>query len=388
MAGKRYGVLLVTGGQTHQESYALAFAADPRAQLVALTDELQISARRRSLNEQLAKQLNIPYIPDLQEALKLREVQVVSVCAEPERRARIAIQCAEAGKHLYLDKSLCPRLEDADALVAAVQKAGVKSHMYTFMTQPWLQRLRQLVNSGALGEIRAIHADCFFAKGHPGSAQPARRKEEFPPERHQLVEAKRELDNVGVYPLAHIHWFTGRKYKRVWCCTANYFFREHQKHNIEDFGLVQGELEGGIRVTVAAGRYGWTTHPGTGTHRYIVVGSRGIYIADAWRPRLEVYSTETPWTPPAAHPDDPMAFWLSTMQITHARPKTTWWPLDPVAERDAAYFLDCLDAGRDSEISVHQAAHIAEVLVAAYQSAATGQSLDLPLPRKSSSNGN
>ncbi|GBD36519.1 Inositol 2-dehydrogenase/D-chiro-inositol 3-dehydrogenase [bacterium HR36] len=382
MAGKRYGILLITGGQTHQETYALAFARDKRAQLLALTDEPHLSSRRRTLNQQLAKQLNIPYIPDLRDALKMQEVQVVSICAEPERRGRIAIQCAEAGKHLYLDKSLCPRLEEADALVAAVRKAGVKSHMYTFLTQPWLQCLRQVVSSGMLGEIRAIHADCFFAKGHPGSARPTRRTEEFPPERHQLFEAKRELDNVGVYPLAHIHWLTGKKYVHVSAITANYFFREHQHHRIEDFGLVRAELEGGIQVTVAAGRYGWTTHPGFGTHRYIVVGRQGVYIADAWRPRLEVYTTEPPWTPPPAHPEDPMAFWQSTMQITHARPKGTWWPLNPMAEQDAAYFLDCLDAGRESEMSVREAAHIAEVLIAAYQSAATGQPISLPLPRK------
>lgn len=381
MSEKRYGVLLITGGQTHQETYALAFAADKRVRVVALTDESNISPRRRRLNEGLAKQLNIPYIPDLDEAIQAKDVHVVSICAEPERRGNIAVRCAHAGKHLYLDKSLCPRLEEADALVAAVNKNHVKSHMYTFMTQPWLQRLRDLMKNGVLGEILAIHADCFFAKGHPGTTQPVRRREEYPPQRHQLVEAKRELDNVGVYPLAHIHWLTGRKYRHVWARTANYFFQEHHKHNVEDFGLVRAELENGIKVTVAVGRYGWMTHPGAGTHRYIVIGTRGTYIADAWRPRFEVYTKETPWTPPAAHPEDPMAFWHSTMQITHARPKTTWWPVDRVMERDAAYFLDCLDANRESEMSVREAAHIAEVLLAAYKSAATGQTVTLPLPR-------
>jgi hypothetical protein len=84
-------------------------------------------------------------------------------------------------------------------------------------------------------------------------------------------------------------------------------------------------------------------------HRYIVIGTRRTYLADAWRPRIEVYTNEPPWTPPVAHPEDPMAFWQSTMEITHARPKTVWWPLAPLVERDVAYFLDCLDANRESE---------------------------------------
>ena len=36
----------------------------------------------------------------------------------------------------------------------------------------------------------------------------APRREEYPPARHQLVEAKRELDNVGVYPIALVRWLT------------------------------------------------------------------------------------------------------------------------------------------------------------------------------------
>src|SRR4051812_38934110 len=101
MSGPTYGVLLVTGAQTHQEDYAAAFAADRRCKLVAVTDEPDIDRRRRELNERLARELRIPYLPDLGEALKRNDVQIVSVCAPPERRGRIALRCAQAGKHLY-----------------------------------------------------------------------------------------------------------------------------------------------------------------------------------------------------------------------------------------------------------------------------------------------
>jgi hypothetical protein len=48
---------------------------------------------------------------------------------------------------------------------------------------------------------------------------------------------------------------------------------------------------------------------------------------------------------------------------------------------DAAYFLDSLDAGRESELSVAEAAHTAEVLLAAYRSASLHEVVRLPLPR-------
>jgi predicted dehydrogenase len=380
--GARYGILLVTGSHTHQENYAAAFAADRRCRIIAVTDEPSIDRRRRELNERLAKTLNVPYIPDLAKALARKDVQVVSICAPPERRGRIAVQCARAGKHLYLDKSLVPRLQEADTLTAAVAKAGVKSHMFSFITQPWARAAKSLLQNKRLGQLRSIHADAFFAKGRSGTARlGARRKEEYPPERHQLIEAKRELDNVGVYPITLIPWLTGRRFRSVFGITANYFFQEHQKHHVEDFGLLSCALDDGLTVTIAAGRCGWTSHPAAGVNRLVLSGSERTVVIDANRPRLEVFTDEAPWTPPSAHPQDPMGFWSSTLDELHTRSKRTWVPVDPAGPSDAAYFLDRLDANRDSEMNVAEAARATEVLLAGYRSAAIGEVVTLPLPR-------
>jgi predicted dehydrogenase len=382
MSTPKYGVLLVTGSHTHQENYAAAFAADKRCKLIALTDEPGIDKRRRELNERLAHALGVPYIDNLGTALERKDVQVVSICAPPERRGRIAVRCAQAGKHLYLDKSLVPKLAEADALVAAVKKAGVKSHMFSFVSQPWARDAKKLLDSGKLGKLLAIHADTFFAKGRTGTARlGSPRKEEYPPERHQLVEAKREFDNVGVYPIVMVRWLTGRKFRTVHGVTANYFFQEHQKHNVEDFGLVSATLEDGLPVTIAAGRFGWTTHPAAGVNRLVLIGSERSAVIDANRPRLEVSTDEPPWTPPNVNPEDPMGFWSSTQDAVHVQPKRAWVPVTPAGPSDASYFINRLEEGRDSEVNAIEAAHSAEVLLAAYRSAATGEVVTLPLPR-------
>lgn len=378
----KYGVLLVTGGHTHQENYAEAFAADKRCKLIALTDEADVDKRRRELNEQLAFTLGVPYLPDLGKALERKDVDIVSICAPPERRGRIAVRCALAGKHLYLDKSFAPKLEEADAIAAAVKKTGVKSHMFTMIPQPWAQEARDLVQGGKLGKLLSIHADAFFAKGKTGTAKLGEpRREEDPPGRQQLVEAKRELDNVGVYPIALIRWLTGKNFNTIWGVTGNYFFQEHQKHNVEDFGLIAATLANELPVTIAAGRFGWTSHPAGGVNRVILVGSERTAIVDANHPRLELSTDETPWVPPAINPADPMGFWKSTMEAVHARPKTSWVPVGSPPVNDASYFVDCLEAGRESPISAVEAAHTAEVLLAAYRSAARGEVVKLPLPR-------
>jgi myo-inositol 2-dehydrogenase / D-chiro-inositol 1-dehydrogenase len=382
MSEAKYGVLLVTGGHTHQEMYGPAFAADKRCRLIALTDEADVSARTLRLNEALARKLGIPYVADLDEALRYKSVNVVSVCAPPERRGRIALRCVAQAKHLYMDKSLTPRLQEADALVAAVKKHGVRSQMFSFVSTPWAAQAKRLLEDKVIGDLLAIHADAFFAKGRNGTAELGKpRKEEYPPGRQQQIESKREWDNVGVYPITLIHYLTGRKFRTVYGATANYFFREHQKDNVEDFGLLCGTLEGGLPVTISAGRFGWTTHPAAGANRMLLVGSERTVVVDANRPRLEVYTDETPWTPPRVNPEDPMGFWSSTVEEVGLKPKPNWTPALAAAGSDAGFFLDCLDAGRESPMSVVEAAHATEVLLATYLSATKGTVVTLPLPR-------
>jgi predicted dehydrogenase len=348
-----------------------------------LTDEPNISPRRRELNERLARELGLPYLPKLEDALKRDDVNVVSICAEPERRGRIAVRCAQSRKHLYLDKSLCPTLQEADAIVSAVRDAGVRSHMFSFISHEFVQLAKLAAGGSHIGEIQAIHADIHFAKGRPGSADLAsRRREQYPPDpaSFQRIECKREMDNTGVYGVSLVRWLAAREVETVYCHTANYFFAEHQRGGAEDFGLLLLTFGNGLTATISSGRIGWTSHPGSGTTRVVLVGSKLTMVSDLANPRLEVYNDQPPWTPPPVNPADPMGFWSSTQQEVHTMPKTTWQPLATSAS-DASYFLDCLDAGRDSEINAAEAAKTTEVLLAGYKSAATGEVVSLPLPR-------
>ena len=113
----------------------------------------------------------------------------------------------------------------------------------------------------------------------------------------------------------------------------------------------------------------------------MLIGSEQTILVDANRPRLAICTDEPPWTPPPVNPEDPMAFWSSTQEEVGLQPKRTWQSAGPTPRSDAAYFLDCLDAGKDSEMSVVEAAHAAEVLIATYQSAASGEVVKLPLRR-------
>lgn len=378
----QYGVLLVSGAHTHQENYAPAFRRDARCRLVGLTDEPTVPLRRDALNRKLAAELEIPVLDDIDAALGRSDVDLVCVCAEPERRARIAVRCAEAGKHVYMDKPPATSGEDAGRLVSAVRENGVRSQVFSLVRSAVGQRAQAVLESGRLGELTGLHCELLFAKGPAGTAdlsQPRRERAEAT--RFTFLDSKRELFAIGVYPLILFQWLTGKRIESVYGSTSNYFFRAHQRNDAEDFACLMLRLEGGIEATITAGRTGWHSHPGFGVHQVHLAGTAGRETVDANRPRLEVYSDAPPWrAPDVLHPEDPMGFWSSTQRENGVRPKDSWWPVAEAAQSDAAYFLDCLVQERESNVPVAVGAHAVEVIRAGYESAATGEVVTLASP--------
>ena len=158
------------------------------------------------------------------DALARNDVDLVSVCAEPERRGRIVARCARAGKHVYIDKPMTPYLDEADEVVQAVEQVGVRSQMFSFIHQPWVRHARQIVESGELGDLVAIHVDCLFAKGPVSSPTLGKpRQVQLPVTDFTFVDSKAELYALGVYALGSACWVSQQTVQTVYGRTANYF---------------------------------------------------------------------------------------------------------------------------------------------------------------------
>ena len=373
-----YGILLVGGSRSHQEGYAAQFGADPRCRLIGVSDEDGIPPNRVRWNQELADQLGIPLLPRLDQALERPDVGVVSVCAEFERRARVAALCALAGKHVYVDQPVATTNQDAAQLVSAVRRAKVKSQTFSMLGAPWAQRALGLVRSGQLGDLVGLHCDLLFAKGLTGTADLSRsRREHFPPRRFTFIDSKRELFATGVYSIGLMRWISKKRVRRVYAQTANYFFREHQANDVEDFSAATLEFEGNLVGTLSGGRTGWLSHPGSGPMRLFLIGSRGTQLVDSAQPRLEISSDAPPWRPGKPNPADPMGFWMSTIQAMGGVPKLNWSVISGPAQSDQSSFIDCIEEDRESDMSVVEGAEILKVLLVAYQSAATGRPIEI-----------
>ena len=380
---QKFGVLLVSGRRTHQEGHAAAFFAHQQCELIAVTDEAGVPDFRAEANRLLAEDYGIPYIPDLDHALLMPSVDIVSACPDVERRGRVAVRCADAGKHLYLDKPLAGTMEDARAIVDAVERNRVCAQMFSQVHSSFAQEARSAIDSGRVGVVKAIHVECIFAKGVPGALESSRPRVENPQlDRFTFVEAKREMFDIGVYAVGLVRWLTGKKVMIVEAVTSNFFFSEHEKVGVEDFGIMSLNLEDEISATVAAGRFGWTSHPSGGPLRIVVVGTNGTFTFDAYSPSFEIYTDEPPFTMPQPHPLDPMGMWASTQRESSVMRKNRWIPLtlDPPGQSaDVSAFIDWIQNGDEPEMNVRLALRPTEVTLAGYRSSSIGGPVTLPM---------
>jgi len=374
----KYGIIAVGGNRTHLEGYARSFAADPRCELIAIADETGLSDYREGLNRLLASELNVPYLP-LEEALSRDDVHIVCICADVERRGRVGRLCAEAGKHIYLDKPLAGSVEDARMIAEAAETAGVVNQMFSQVETVWADAARQALENGSVGNLQAIHCDMLMAKGKPGTVPDGTVRQEKPSDgKFTFVEAKRELFDMGVYPIALVTWLTGQRVKTVYGITGNYFFKEHASLGIEDFGSLVLTMENGLVASITSGRIGATSHPRSGQQRITMISSSGIATFSEGEPHIEVFNDDPPFDTPTVHPFDPMSMWSSTSRDTQPLPKDRWVPLTDTAEHaDIQAFVDCVENGTVPRITARDAVHHIEVIMAGYESAASGEPVDL-----------
>ena len=374
----RYGVVAVGGNRTHQETYAREFASDPRCDLIAVADEPGLPEYREGLNRLLASELGVPYLP-IDEVLARDDVHIIDNCADVERRARVALKTLAAGKHLYMDKPLAASVNEVHAIAAAADRSDVITQMFTQVTTSWAQAAKAAIESGQTGEILAIHCDMLMAKGKPGSIDLGVIRREKPSDgRFTHVEAKRELFDMGVYPIALVKWLSGARVKTVYGITGNYFFKEHADLDIEDFGALALTLDSGQVASITSGRIGFTSHPRGGLLRITLIGENGVFTFSESDPHIEIYNDQPPFQAPLVHPFDPMSMWGSTAREMQHMPKDRRLPLTEGGQgRDIAAFIDCLESGERPQVTVQDAAHHIEVIMAGYQSAASGTPVDL-----------
>jgi predicted dehydrogenase len=82
-------------------------------------------------------------------------VDAVVICTPARTHHKLAMQALEAGKHVLVEKPITVQSSDARELVALAEDRGLQLMVgHTFIYAPAVRRIREIVASGELGEIR------------------------------------------------------------------------------------------------------------------------------------------------------------------------------------------------------------------------------------------
>ncbi|MBK8504134.1 MAG: Gfo/Idh/MocA family oxidoreductase [Saprospiraceae bacterium] len=91
---------------------------------------------------------------DWKELIKRTDIDAIDICAPNDAHAEIAIAAAKAGKMVLCEKPLARTVAEAQPMVEAVEKYGVKNTVwYNYRRVPAVTLAKQIIDSGKLGKI-------------------------------------------------------------------------------------------------------------------------------------------------------------------------------------------------------------------------------------------
>lgn len=274
-------------GKMHSYSYAsLPFLYDPPPAIIHLIGVSAVSEASRGLAmERAGYRFSTP---DYHELLDCDDIQVIDICTPNYLHYEQVIAALKAGKHVYCDKPLAMNSDQAREIVELARKTDTTCQM-TFHNRycPALQRARQLVENGFLGEVVSFRGIYL----HAGYLDPNR------PISWRLQMEKSgggALADLGSHIIDIIRWLVG-DFSRVHA-TLRTLIKERPIFKgsdekalvtVDDIAFLQVELPNGALGTIEVSRIATGS---TDDLRFEIHGTHGAIRFDLTDPNwLYVY---------------------------------------------------------------------------------------------------
>jgi len=153
------------------------------------------------------------------------------------------IRAAEAGKHVLCEKPLALTAQEAERMVQACDQAGVLlAEAFMYRHHPRYERIKQVIESGEIGEIRGIRGAFTFSN-----------EEDKTNVRCRAEWGGGGIYDVGCYPINAARLLLGLEPEAV---TSHAFFSpEHDNVDMMASGLL--EFPGGVALTFDCGMWAY-----------------------------------------------------------------------------------------------------------------------------------
>ena len=132
-------------GKIHAENLATRI---PGVEVAGIADVDLKSA------QELAARLHVPVaVEDYHTLLSDPTIDAVAICSSTDTHAKIVVEAAQAGKHIFCEKPIDHDLTKIDAALEAVEKAGVSLQIgFNRRFDPNFKKVRGMVADGKIGD--------------------------------------------------------------------------------------------------------------------------------------------------------------------------------------------------------------------------------------------
>ncbi|WP_265522257.1 Gfo/Idh/MocA family protein [Oerskovia flava] len=269
----------VASAVRHAADYLRLLAADERVEVVGVVEESSAPAWVREDSRAAADHAGVRYaeVDDVASVARALDapVDLVAVCAEPTRHARLAATLLEAGHDVLVDKPVATTLADADRLAEVAARTGRTCAVVNRTHAPALRRLRAWVDAGHVGLPRHLDLELFASGAHLATSV----------ERPELVvdpalSGGGELLNFLGYCADAAHYLTGLRAVEVHAFVGSLFLEPHRAAGVEDTAVVTLELERGVTATITLGRVPYAPGGTATTSSVRLLGSHGHAVGD------------------------------------------------------------------------------------------------------------
>jgi predicted dehydrogenase len=177
----------------------------PAMQAGEYSEIVGIASRDLKKAEEAARKLEIPKAyGSYEELLADPEIEAVYNPLPNHLHVPWSIKAAEAGKHVLCEKPLSLTVAEAEQLLAVRDRTGVKmGEAFMVKTHPQWLRTREIIRSGAIGDLRSISCVFSYFNRDPQNV------------RHKPEWGGGGLLDIGCYPITTSRFIFGEEPLRV-----------------------------------------------------------------------------------------------------------------------------------------------------------------------------
>lgn len=268
----RTGFALVGAG-VFGSRHAQAYSRHPWVDFVAVCD--LAGERARQIAEQYGARTVYTNVDEL---LKEPDVVAVSVATPDSAHRDVAIACAQAGKHILVEKPLATTVEDAEAIVRAAREAGVILMVdFHNRVNPPFVAAREAIRRGDVGTPTYVYARLSNTTF-------------VPMDMLKWSSSSSALWFLGSHTIDLACWLLDDEPRKVYAVSRSGILHGLGV-NAPDFHVATVEFRKGA---VAVFENAWIlprTHAATKDMKFEILGSEGaIYVDTSHNRTLEVYS--------------------------------------------------------------------------------------------------